>query len=332
MTAKKAFVGETFAVGERLAAGLALTVVLLAGCGSQSRSGSGSSGPSSAPLTPAITAPPATAPAATAPTVTTPAPSTPATTALAGPAFPPRPAGSPTGREFLDKTASLPRLSKTAANREDAIVHELLAGNVPDYNRAFVDLKITSATHAATLHVLPDYLAIGSNADNVRIPMGSPSAQKVADAFDCVLPTSKVVDLIWKAATVKLTPKPLPPTAAMITNAWFRQHADAVDAQLVGKPSGVLTAGHKKDVISSNLIALHPGHVVIYGWHQSNGVPIQGRQWIHEETYADYSHGVRLVSRSMELDGQTVLVEDVLKDGKLASLLSDEGPIVQPRY
>jgi hypothetical protein len=182
------------------------------------------------------------------------------------------------------------------------------------------------------MHVCPDYLAIGSNADHIRIPMGALTAQRLADRFDCVLPTKNLVDLIWQQATVKIAPRPLPAGPQMMSNDYYRRHADIVDAQLVGKPVGALTAGHKKDVICSALIAAHPGRVIIYGWHQLNGVPIQGRVWVHESTYADYSHGIRLVSKFMTVDGHERLVEDVLKDPNLCGLLSDEGAVTHPEY
>ena len=59
--------------------------------------------------------------------------------------------------------------------------------------------------------------------------------------------------------------------------------------------------------------------MVIYGWHQTGqkpgtfGVPIQGEVDWHDITFADYSHGVRLVSQKMVVDDKEADLFDVLK-------------------
>jgi hypothetical protein len=41
---------------------------------------------------------------------------------------------------------------------------------------------------------------------------------------------------------------------------------------------------------------------------------------------------VRPLERKIAIDGRAVLYEDALRDPVLAPLLSDEGPIAEPRY
>ena len=48
---------------------------------------------------------------------------------------------------------------------------------------------------------------------------------------------------------------------------------------------------------------------------------------VHGAAYADYSHGVRLVSQIVYLNGKPESIFDVLADPGLAPLLSDEGPL-----
>jgi hypothetical protein len=71
--------------------------------------------------------------------------------------------------------------------------------------------------------------------------------------------------------------------------------------------------------------------VAIYGWHRSDGEPIQPLSLFHPNWYVDYSHGVRLVGSMMLVDGALRPVAEVLKDPSLAPLLSDEGPLSQTR-
>jgi hypothetical protein len=95
--------------------------------------------------------------------------------------------------------------------------------------------------------------------------------------------------------------------------------------------------GTKKDVVISNRIRNElkvgvPKPVVIYGWHQLNGSPIQPLYNGHGETYADYSHGIRLVQDGIILDGKPTTISSILNDNSLAAILSDEGAIAPPRY
>ena len=69
------------------------------------------------------------------------------------------------------------------------------------------------------------------------------------------------------------------------------------------------------------------GRVAIYGWHRPDGTPIQPLSTVHGARYADYSHGVRLVSLVAYVDGVPRSLLDLLQDPRIAGSLSDEGPI-----
>ena len=220
-----------------------------------------------------------------------------------------------------------------------------MSGNVPEFMRNLVPISLQASVAAvlrnATIFVIPDYLAIGSDSEYFLTPMTPLIAQRICTATGCMLPTRKMVDSIYAAATVKLFPQPIAPSAAMITVPVFLQHNDSVRQQrspfLGVRPLGALVGGDKKDVILSNRIYSNlkpnvPRPVVIYGRHQLSGVPIQPVYNGHEETYADYSHGIRLVRDSMMLDGGTASVSGVLRDPQLCILLSDEGVIQRSGY
>ena len=145
-----------------------------------------------------------------------------------------------------------------------------------------------------------------------------------------------MVDLIYAAAEVKLPPSPIPPSAAMTSVPVFEQHNEMIytqrSAQLILHPPGTLVAGHKKDVVISGRLAGVTNKVAIYGWHQTNGVPIQPLYLGHTEAWVDYSQGIRLVSQTMLVNGRDKPVAEVLADPKLCGLISDEGVITQARY
>jgi hypothetical protein len=97
-------------------------------------------------------------------------------------------------------------------------------------------------------------------------------------------------------------------------------------------PLGALVAGHKKDVVISARLAGVTNKVAIYGWHQTNGLPIQPLYLGHVSSWVDYSQCVRLVSQSMLVNGEKKSIAEVLADSKLCGLLSDEGAITNARY
>ncbi len=271
---------------------------------------------------------PGPAPAPTPGPGPTPAPPAPGPVAAG---VPPRPAGAPAGSAFFQATAGLSRPA-----REDALRRELVAGNVPDFLRRTVAVSWSAVladgrAHTITVRALPDYLALGHDGDFVRTPVGGPTAQAVADAWGMVLPTRRVVDRLWQQAAVRLAPSPMAPSAQMMSNAYFVEHQRRVEAQRAGRPLGLLTAGHKKDVVLTPRHATQPGRVAIYGWHQLDGRPIQPLSLVHEATYADYSHGVRLLDAWCEVDGRAARVADVLADPLLHPLLSDEGRLASAR-
>jgi len=244
-------------------------------------------------------------------------------------AIPPRPAAAPTGSAFARLTAAMDE-----AEREAAIGAELLAGNLP---RFLTRLRpVTLHGHLSdggrvrvTICVTPDYLALGSDADFLRMPMGLKTALAVADRFGFVLPTRKMVDAIYAQADVRLVPQPLPPGDAMRSNAYYTRHDRGVRRQRLGLGArlGALIAGQKKDLVITERLRQKPGRVAIYGWHRRSGEPIQPLSTVHGERYADYSHGVRLVSATAFVDGRPRPIVDLLADPQLATLLSDEGPL-----
>lgn len=249
--------------------------------------------------------------------------------------LPPRIVGASGGRAVAEQVKEL-----GLPDRERVVVEQVLAGNVPEFWRHFVRVRLakTMGEHqrVVDLEVAPDYVSVGSDADFVQFPLSPTSAQRIADALDCALPTPRMVDAIYAAAAVKLAPEPMPPGPLMTTVAVFVQHADVVRSQreprLVTAPLGALIAGHKKDVVITARLEGREGKVAIYGWHRTNGAPIQPLFTGHAATWVDYSHGVRLVRRDLLLDGKPARLESVLADPELCVLLSDEASPAVSRY
>lgn len=252
--------------------------------------------------------------------------------------IPERPTGAVAGSEFMKSITHL-----GFEEREEKILNEFLSGNIPEFMRTLIRISTkfedrNGEIHSVIFEVMPDYLSIGSNEDFCRVPMGPVTAQKIADIFGASLPTSKLVDKIYEASEIKLKPIPYFPVGnenELVSK--FIEHNRAITDQLnaVNVSPGQLISGIKKDVVISNKIAdpEKNHHVVIYGWHQLNGNPIQPLYNGHIDTYVDYSHGIRLINSKILLDGEVLNYVDILTSESLNSILSDEvGAMEKPAY
>ena len=252
--------------------------------------------------------------------------------------IPPRPIDAITGSQFMNSVSNL-----SFEDREARIYDEISKGNIPEFLRSLTKIETNfndanGVNHSVIYEVMPDYLAIGSNEDFCRIPMGPITAQKLADLFGAVMPTSKLVDNIYANSITKLAPQSYTPVGNENEKvAKFILHNSDIEQQRksVGGNLGELTGGIKKDVILSNKIVdpTRTHHVVIYGWHQLNGLPIQPIYNGHIDTYVDYSHGIRFINSELLIDSVVVHYRDILTDGVLYKILSNENGVMErPSY
>jgi hypothetical protein len=234
-----------------------------------------------------------------------------------------------TGSAFVASVAKI-----NDVEREAVIGKELMQGNVPGFLRHLKPVTLQGVTPAGkavhiTICVAPDYLAIGSDSDFIRIPMGLRTAMTVTESYGFMLPTKKMVDAIYDQAEVKLPPQPMPANEQMRSTTYYKTHNSRITEQSyeAGATLGALLAGQKKDLVLSNKLELTPGRVAIYGWHVESGHPIQSLSLFHGARYADYSHGVRLVADVAYVDGAPRSIFAVLEDPQLAGVLNDEGAV-----
>lgn len=252
------------------------------------------------------------------------------------PGIPSRPADVLDGAAFFQKINSLrAKGGMSAPAYEEAVAAEILKGNIPDFLRTFQKVTIQGKdpggkARTVVIEVMPDYLAVGSDTDFVRTPLMPTTAARIAEAFGCALPTRKIVDEVHQAATVKLEPRPM--TRDRELAATFLAHNQIIEGQRAGQKLGELVVGIKKDVVVTNRLGERPNRVAIYGWHRLDGKPIQPLTTVHVNWYVDYSHGIRLMKRTVLVDGKPWDVRAVLYSADLAPFLSDEGPVKNSTY
>lgn len=250
---------------------------------------------------------------------------------LAG-AIPPRPPVAIGGSEFGRRT-----IGSSDEQRQRMATVELLAGNVPDFLRDLLPIEMVdseasgSAVSSLVVWVMPDYVAIGSDEDFLRIPLTRPSIAAISTAFDMAIPTTRIADAAYLAADLPCRPLPMTPGPKMRSSTYYLEHQKMIQEQTAGRRPGDLVAGNKKDIVLSTRLVSRPDRIAIYGWHRGFGDPIQPLSTIHGARYADYSHGVRLIDTVVLVEGEERSLWEVLADPELAPLLSDEGVIDNAR-
>lgn len=137
-------------------------------------------------------------------------------------------------------------------------------------------------------HVSPSYIW----------PIGIGAAEETAKRLDCELPSLELVNAIWRAADVKLSPVTRSPENGLLAD-WgpsmaaletYNDQARRIEEQVAGRAYKLL-AGVCKDVV------LHDGRLGLYGWHRQDGTIVQPFYGGHARGWIDYSQGLRLCRR-----------------------------------
>jgi len=176
--------------------------------------------------------------------------------------------------------------------------------------------------------VTVDYLSVGSDDDYLRFPLSPYAGVLIGSKFDMSLPTRAIVEAIFAQSNTKVYSSPLPAGSTMQGSGYMWYYNQYVTKTLASNKNywaGALVGGHKKDPIISFYSQTHPKQLDFYGWYKQDGTPWQTNP-AHEASYADYSHGIRLVSNTVEVteNGQTQELRyfDLLQNPKYAVIIN----------
>src|SRR4030095_2547217 len=260
--------------------------------------------------------------------------------------IPPRPEGALTGKQiaqrFMDilgdtETGTAQELDARRLAAEEFMYQQFAAGNVPAFMRPENFQQVSTETQKGgrtirvTFRACPDYLAIGSDGDFMRIPVSAPLARRIADDFGFVMPTPRMVDLIDAEAKAGggLRPFTAAPSIAKriidpqskkgdsVEKKWNYQKYGFYEGRWMLSPqfltmqntmiqearekmrNAPLRSGHKKEIVYDPIALETAGEggqpVVIY----RKG--IQPLSNIHNEKYWDYSHGVHYIDPNVQV-------------------------------
>jgi len=217
-------------------------------------------------------------------------------------------------------------------------------------------VQTTYQGHTAIIPVFADALRIGSPESAIRVAVDYRTAQQIADALGGSLLTSRVSDAAWQQADARLTATKMANTpsqvVAMANTSRMLDHSQAVDAKLskqVTSATTPLVGNAGKDWVVTKRWAEAPGKLVKapmsaaanYGWYEKGAGSwnpphtlelVQPIGLRHGLTHVDYSQQLRLMGRTIEVDGQRMEVADVMRSPELAGLVSDEGILPFTRH
>ena len=230
-----------------------------------------------------------------------------------------------TGHEFIQKVQDM-----GFWEMEEQTVAQILASNVPSALKKFRKITYKTGGYKVEIWVLPDYLAVGNDEDYVRMPMGPLAAQRVADSLYCSLPTTFLSDRIDEVSEGRIDIFPFRPVEDRnMKPLCFEDSNNAINALMRAKglKFGQFVSGLKKDVVLTTRLENEPEfyrHVAIYGWFHPDGHPQQPLFIRHGNFYSDYSHGIRLIYRTIKINGKEYDLRQVLEDSVLFRLVSKE--------
>lgn len=248
--------------------------------------------------------------------------------------FIPVPTTKFTGSDFVKFTKNFSR-----EKREEQFLVFLLEGQIPDRLRNLVEIRhvfvdVNGLHRVVEYKTFNDYLQIGTDEDSFIAPINANSAEVLNKEWDCILPTTRMVELNWQYAKGRVNPQPWGPpydASMMSTDRIIAQQAK-IDKTFARENinRNELVAGHKKDIVNTNKLKLkkNENKIAIFGWHRKNGKPIQPLYLGHVKHYGDYSHGCRPAVNSdnhTKLDDCPTTLRRILADKIVHECLSSEG-------
>ena len=204
--------------------------------------------------------------------------------------------------------------------REDLIVQAVARGafDPPEWTTITSNYK----GRRAQIQVTTDALTILG----VRFDVTAEGAQRIADQLHAILPTPRILQLIWEQAAVRIDPCTLPPDEKMASTARMVQHSHCVDQRIGGRTGMVANEG--KHWVLSNRIAGKENLAANYGWFMRGRRPVQTVGTRHDTAHTDYSQILRLVKPIINVDGRDIDIRHVGRSPELWGLVSDEGPLL----
>lgn len=153
---------------------------------------------------------------------------------------------------------SLPEQPSEA--REEMILDAIQSGDYDPITWVPVGVGLDEGVELL-LSVASDALKI----DGERVNVNMTTMQKIVDLLGYAFPTSKISDLIYEHAAVRIGACTQTPDSKMAYTERTLKHSAAVDAKIAGRTGLASTVG--KDWVLTNRLVGHADKSANYGWH-----------------------------------------------------------------
>lgn len=173
-----------------------------------------------------------------------------------------------------------------------------------------------------------------SDGTRYRPQVSATLAQKCADICGASLPTSKICDLSYLQAHVKLPAVLIPVSKLMATTTYSKRYNVELEKRRAGR-TGLIRGVGKSWIISNKILTVHlaPNTACNYGYFDlnapytnSSGIRLwQQRSTRHNRLHQDFSQCLILMADYCKINGQNEKVSDVMTSPILSKLISDEG-------
>lgn len=232
---------------------------------------------------------------------------------------------------------SLP--DKPTAKREELIIQRFADGGYLPIRWCAISVEIGS--YLGIVYVSNDALKLGEPDSFCRVNVSHRGAQIIVDMLGLALLTDKLADAVHEQAVVSLPPKLQPDSVQNGTMGWtevMERHSRHVEYGIAGRSGLVSTVG--KHWITHDKLLNKPMRAVNYGWHDKKA-PYMGRgglrMWqtvgtAHDWNHVDYSQTLVPANRVMLVNGEEMLLEDVMRHPELSKLVSYDGPMKATRH
>lgn len=205
--------------------------------------------------------------------------------------------------------------------------------------------------HTGIFTVMRRALSIGPDSDRFIVSMSFNGAQGVAQQIGARMLTSKLADLIWQQASLRvgvLNHSNWVQDGTMGNQARMREQSALLQAK-TGNAGGLIANEGKHWVVTArnwtppqgtgvekpqgSLSSRHNG--ANYGWYADNATSVgpgglkvfQSVGLAHDRNHRDYSQLVVLAMNPCIVDGFPTTLDAVIRDPVLSALISDEGPL-----
>ena len=235
--------------------------------------------------------------------------------------------------------------AKQSPSRDAKILAHVKAGRVR--LPVFMPVDCSRDGIKCTVFVSDRAIALADGGKQLTVNVTHPTAERIAMALagGGYLPTSRIADLSYQQAHVKVRPWFFPAGSKMADTLTMQKHSLAVDRRIAGR-TGLIRDGGKDWVLTNKLFG-RPDRSSNFGWHVSGqseapGIPlskspggalvIEPLDLAHGIRHSDYSQVVHVVSPVAEVNGQRMDLADLLRHPTLSKTVSDEGPLKLTRH